>query len=342
MNRSTKKFTYVWAIIIVLVAAFTFIDLPYYVTTPGEARVLDEVINVDGGSQDGGEFMLTTVRVGEANIIQYIWAQFNEYHELIEEDLIKREGESDEEYHQRQLDVMANSQTSATIVAYQAANKDITITKNGVLVTGIIEGMPADGKLELGDLIVEVDGKKVEETEQLLEQLGSYEKSDTVNLTIKREDKEMKVELGFSEFPAAYNAEDDKVGVGITGPVTATTIETDPSIKINTDEIGGPSAGLMFSLEIYNQLTEEDWTKGYEIAGTGTINDEGEVGPIGGIKQKIVAADGSGAEIFFAPVAHSNYDDALEAGKDIDTDMKIVPVETFEDAREYLKQLKEK
>ncbi|MFP3361706.1 S16 family serine protease, partial [Planococcus sp. SIMBA_143] len=79
----------------------------------------------------------------------------------------------------------------------------------------------------------------------------------------------------------------------------------DPSIKINTDEIGGPSAGLMFSLEIYNQLTEEDWTKGYEIAGTGTINDEGEVGPIGGIKQKIVAADGSGAEIFFAPVAHS-------------------------------------
>ncbi|MBF0708333.1 PDZ domain-containing protein [Alkalihalobacillus hwajinpoensis] len=339
MNRGTKRFTYVWAIIIVLVATVTFIDLPYYVTTPGEARVLDEVINVEGGSQDGGEFMLTTVRVGEANLVQYIWAQFNEYHELIAEDLIKREGESDDEYHQRQLDVMANSQTSATIVAYEAAKKEIKITKNGVLVTGIIEGMPADGKLELGDLIVEVEGKRIEETEQLLDELGSYEESDTVNMTIKRGDQEKQIELGFSKFPKAYGTEDDKVGVGITGPVTATSIETDPSININTDEIGGPSAGLMFTLEIYNQLTKEDWTKGYDIAGTGTINESGEVGPIGGIKQKIVAADGSGAEIFFAPVAHSNYDDAMEAAEDIDTDMKIVPVETFQDAIDYLKQL---
>ncbi|MGG1688351.1 SepM family pheromone-processing serine protease [Pseudalkalibacillus sp. NRS-1564] len=339
MNRGTKRFTYVWAIIIVLVAAVTFIDLPYYVTTPGEARVLDEVINVEGGSQDGGEFMLTTVRVGEANLVQYIWAQFNEYHELIAEDLIKREGESDDEYHQRQLDVMANSQTSATIVAYEAAKKEIKITKNGVLVTGIIEGMPADGKLELGDLIVEVEGKRIEETEQLLDELGSYEESDTVNMTIKRGDQEKQIELGFSKFPESYGTEDDKVGVGITGPVTATSIETDPSININTDEIGGPSAGLMFTLEIYNQLTKEDWTKGYDIAGTGTINESGEVGPIGGIKQKIVAADGSGAEIFFAPVAHSNYDDAMEAAEDIDTDMKIVPVETFQDAIDYLKQL---
>ncbi|WP_347550476.1 SepM family pheromone-processing serine protease [Pseudalkalibacillus hwajinpoensis] len=342
MNRSTRKFTFGWVIILVIVAAITFIDLPYYVTTPGEARQLDDVVSVEGGSADGGEFMLTTVRVGEANVIQYVWAQFNEYHELIAEEMIKREEETDEEYHQRQLEVMAGSQASATIVAYQAAGKEITITKDGVLVTGIIEGMPADGKLELGDLIVKVNGETVEETEQLLELLGQYSESDTVTLTIKRVGEEQEVELGFQAFPEPYNTEDGKVGVGITGPVTATTIETDPELKIDTDQIGGPSAGLMFSLEIYNQLTEEDWTKGYEIAGTGTINEDGEVGPIGGIKQKIVAADGSGAEIFFAPVAHSNYDDAMEAADDIKTEMKIVPVETFQDAVDYLKQLKVK
>ncbi|MBN8207361.1 PDZ domain-containing protein [Bacillus sp. NTK071] len=340
MNRGTKKFTFIWVMIIVVVAAFTFIDLPYYVTTPGEARELDEVIKVEGGSEDKGEFMLTTVRVGQANLMQYVWAQFNEYHELIPEELIKREGETDEQYHQRQLDVMANSQTSATIVAYQAAGEGIEVTNNGVLVTGIIEGMPADGKLEIGDLITKVDDKNIETTEELLDKLGTYSESETVNLTFDREGTKKEIEVGFSPFPEPYNTEKGKVGVGITGPVTSTSIETDPPIDIKTDQIGGPSAGLMFSLEIYNQLTKEDWTKGYEIAGTGTINEKGEVGPIGGIKQKIVAADSSGAEIFLAPVAHSNYDDAMEAAKDIKTEMKIVPVETFQDAIDYLKQLK--
>ena len=74
-----------------------------------------------------------------------------------------------------------------------------------------------------------------------------------------------------------------------------------PKVTVKTDEIGGPSAGFMFSLEIYNQLTEEDLTKGYQIAGTGTIDADGTVGPIGGIEQKIVAADKAGAEFFFAP-----------------------------------------
>ncbi|WP_377889380.1 SepM family pheromone-processing serine protease [Alkalihalobacillus sp. R86527] len=342
MNRTTKRFTIVWAVIITLVAAFTFIDLPYYVTTPGEARELDDVIKVDGGSPDKGEFMLTTVRVGEANIIQYVWAQFNQYHELISEDMIKREGESDKEYHERQLEVMAGSQTDATIVAYQAAERSITINHKGVLVTGIVEGMPAEGKLQAGDLITGVDGESIEKTKELLDVLGEYSKSDKVVITFKRNKKEQEIELGFSAFPERFNTEDGKVGIGITGPVTAKTIKTEPSIDINTDQIGGPSAGLMFSLEIYNQLTEEDWTKGYKIAGTGTITEDGEVGPIGGIKQKVVAADGSGADIFFAPVAHSNYEDALEAAEDIKTKMKVVPVETFKDASDFLKQLEKK
>ena len=75
----------------------------------------------------------------------------------------------------------------------------------------------------------------------------------------------------------------------------------DPKVKIDSHEIGGPSAGLMFTLEIYNQLVEDDLTRGHEIAGTGTINEKGEVGPIGGIQQKVVAASDAGAEVFFAP-----------------------------------------
>ncbi|TLS37645.1 SepM family pheromone-processing serine protease [Pseudalkalibacillus caeni] len=342
MSGSTKrtvKISYLWVIIIVLAALITFVRLPYYVTTPGEAKALDNVIEVDGGNQDRGEFMLTTVRIGEANIVQYLWAMFNEYHHIYPKEDIRREGETDEEYHQRQLEVMSSSQKNATIVAYRNAGKEVEVINNGVLVTDIIEGMPAEGKLKLGDMIVEVDGTTVDTTEQLLKILGGKEKGDSVTITLRRDGKTVEVQVSMASFPEKFNAPEDKAGIGITGPITATEVKTEPDIKIDTNQIGGPSAGLMFTLEIYNQLTETDYTKGYQIAGTGTINQDGEVGPIGGIKQKIVAADKAKAEVFFAPVAHNNYDDAVEAAKDIETEMKIVPVETFKDALDYLKKL---
>ena len=88
------------------------------------------------------------------------------------------------------------------------------------------------------------------------------------------------------------------MGIGL---VDDREIISDPKVKIKTESIGGPSAGLMFSLEIYNQLTKNDLTKGHSIAGTGTIDPDGTVGRIGGIDKKVVAADNEGAEIFFAP-----------------------------------------
>src|SRR5699024_769198 len=104
--------------------------------------------------------------------------------------------------------------------------------------------------------------------------------------------------------------------------------------------IGGPSAGLMFSLEIYDQLTEEDLTKGYEIAGTGQVDYDGNVLPIGGIDKKVIAADKAECDIFFDPNEHgmpdSNYQTAKETGEEIGTDMKIVPVDDFEEALSYI------
>ncbi len=102
----------------------------------------------------------------------------------------------------------------------------------------------------------------------------------------------------------------------------------------------------MFSLEIYNQLTKEDMTNGYQIAGTGTIDPDGKVGPIGGIEQKIVAADKAGAEIFLAPNENgrknSNYKAALKTARDIHSNMKIIPIDTFNEAVSYLRKLPQK
>ena len=162
-----------------------------------------------------------------------------------------------------------------------------------------------------------------------------------IQIVYKREETEKRATIALKPFKDRPN----QVGLGISLD-DYTRVTTDPIISINSEQIGGPSAGLMFSLEIYNQLTKGDLTKGYQIAGTGTIDEAGKVGPIGGIGQKIVAADKSGADIFFAPNengnARSNYQDALVAAKDIDTKMKIVPVDSFDQAVEYLEHLKKK
>ncbi|HEY0827908.1 MAG TPA: S16 family serine protease, partial [Bacilli bacterium] len=114
-------------------------------------------------------------------------------------------------------------------------------------------------------------------------------------------------------------------------------------------EIGGPSAGLMFALEIYNQLVDQDITKGYRIAGTGTIDTKGQVGVIGGIKYKVVAADKAGADIFFAPkdfipedkmyLPIKNTTEAMNQAKKMNTKMIVVSVDTLEDALRYLEAL---
>ena len=111
-----------------------------------------------------------------------------------------------------------------------------------------------------------------------------------------RNGKQLKENLNVKTIPNGNG----RVGIGVS-IVTERELVVDPKVKINSHEIGAPSAGLMFTLEIYNQLVEEDLTKGHEIAGTGTINEKGEVGPIGGINQKVVAASDAGAEVFFAP-----------------------------------------
>ncbi|MNI70497.1 Lon protease [compost metagenome] len=105
---------------------------------------------------------------------------------------------------------------------------------------------------------------------------------------------------------------------------------------VNTD-VGGPSAGLMFTMEIINQLTPGDLTKGHRVAGTGTIEADGNVGAIGGVKHKIVAADRKGAEIFFVPV--KNYEEAKAKADQIGTDMKLIPVSTLAEALKYMQEL---
>ncbi|TYR82828.1 PDZ domain-containing protein [Priestia megaterium] len=323
----------------VMVAMLCFYPLPYYITKPGMAQELSPIIQVEDGYKEQGTFMLTTVQMGRATPLSYVLAKVQGFHYLYPAEQILQQGESDEEYSIRQLHMMDASKESAISVAYQAANKPIKYENKGVYVMAVVAGMPAFEQLKVGDIIKKVDNKKIETAQQLIDYVSTKKAGETVTLIVQRNEKSIEKKLSL----APFQEDDRRVGLGIS-------LETDrdlmvkPAVHIDTEKIGGPSAGLMFSLEIYNQLVKEDMTKGHQIAGTGTINDEGMVGPIGGISQKIVAADKEGADVFFAPnengAAQSNYAEAVETAEKINTKMKIIPIDTFDDAINYLEKLK--
>ncbi|ULT58476.1 PDZ domain-containing protein [Neobacillus drentensis] len=318
-----------------------YYSLPFYVSKPGMAKELEPIITVDDGYKEEGSFMLTTVRMGRANIYSYLEAKMRKYEEIYPLNMILTDKETEDEYNARQLHMMAGSKLNAIEVAYRKAGLPVKYKYKGIYVVQVVPGMPAEGKLQAGDRIFKVDGNSFPSSEKFIDFVSKKQAGDKITLTFLRNKKINTVSVSLQRF----KEDPTKIGIGIS-LVDDKSIIVDPKVKVRTDEIGGPSAGLMFSLEIYNQLTSEDLTSGYQIAGTGTIDEQGNVGPIGGIEQKIVAADKAGAEIFLAPNEKgsktSNYRDALKTARDIKTKMKIVPVDTFDEAVQYLEKLPNK
>lgn len=330
----------IFAVLILVIGSFlATYKLPYYIYKPGRADPLNPIVEVEDGYESEGDMHLVTVSGGQATPIQYIWGKILPYHEIHPlEDV--RGDLSDEEYMHAQLQMMESSQQASTVVAYEAANQDITIEYKGVYVVSVVEGMPAEGLLKMGDRIIGIDGSEIKEADDLIQYIETKSAGDTVEIDVIREEEKMTTEITLEAFK-----DSDKVGIGIQ-LVTDRDVQVDPEVTFTSGRIGGPSAGLMFALEIYDQLVEEDLTRGYQIVGTGELDYNGNVLRIGGIDKKVIAADREGCDIFFAPNENgrddSNYQVAKQTAEEIGTDMKIVPVDTFYDALNYLKKLEDK
>ncbi|GLY10591.1 SepM family pheromone-processing serine protease [Pseudobacillus badius] len=333
----------IYVFILLLIGA-AFIDLPYYVMKPGDAHALKPIVEVAGGKKDEGTLMLTTIKMGEANYITYALASLRDYEEILPVEEVRSPHETNDEYNIRQQYLMSNSQQNAITVAFDAAEKPYTFQYEGVYVLNVFPGMPAEGVLEAGDRIVAIDGKEFKSSRLFTDYIQTKQPGEKVTITFIRNKEKMEKSISLKKF----EGNEQKTGMGI-GLADQKKLVSKPKVKLKADSIGGPSAGLMFSLEIYNQLVKEDVAKGRKIAGTGTMEPDGTVGRIGGIAQKVVAADKAGAEIFLAPDDYispelkkrvpgivSNYKEAARTAKDIDTKMKIVPVHTFDDALTYL------
>ena len=220
---------------------------------------------------------------------------------------------------------MTNSKDVAAYVALDHLGYDVSIEGSGAVVVQVVEGSPADGVLETGDTIVAIDGETVELTEQVAEIVGSRAPGDTIVMTIEDSDgvtRDVEVTLA---------AREDDPDAGFLGVATVTRdldFNLPIDVEIDSGNVGGPSAGLAFTLAILDVLTPGDLTGGDLVAVTGTIGPDSTVGAVGGVAQKVVAAAEAGAEVFIVP--RSELEQATGAGADI----RVEAVDDLDDALE--------
>lgn len=331
--------TILFGVLIILL----FIPTPYYLNQPGSIEELAPKVTVqDGEKSEKGSLNLTTVYSIKASN-PYIWL----YGLVAPNTEIRREEDvkgnlSDEEYNSLLLHMMDSSKQNAIIASLTEANKKVEYHYNGIFVAQVLENSKAKSIIHVGDVIKKVDGQTFNESEELINYLKDKPVGDHVTIEFMhgKEKKEATIEV------IELNKKTGQVGIGIS-PENNMTIEPSIEVDINSENIGGPSAGLMFSLEIYNQIEKGDLTKGYKVAGTGTMDASGNVGQIGGIEHKIVAAHKEDVDIFFYPKDINSYDTnekeikakVKEEGYE---DITIVPVSSLQEAIDYLEKLPEK
>ena len=308
-------------------AAFNVPIPVVYAYEPGPARDVEKLVEVSGErtySSDGSLY-LTTVRVDiNVTVVEWIEAAIDPAKLIVSKNEVTG-GRSFDRLEEIQLQQMESSKEQARVVALNALGYPPP-TGDGAKILDVQEQSPAGGTLETDDVITSVNGSDVETTCDASQTIGAVEIGDEVELTVLRDGKERNLSLTTAENPE----DPSKAYVGVF--MTNKGFEYDPGVdvKFATGEIAGPSAGLMFSLTLYDQLTPEDLTGGRQVAGTGTIGCGGEVGAIGGIEQKVAGAEGEGADVFLAP--SGNYEAALAVADDIE----VVEVATFQDALDFL------
>ena len=227
------------------------------------------------------------------------------------------------------LDLLTANGT-ATYWAYTLAHKKV-VEKSSKLYVILTDPEEFETPLQVGDQILGMDDQFYDRVEDYSAYLQTKNKGDKVVVKIKRKKKELEVDA------PVYEYEDNKLlGIGLQ---YVREYETDPQVEIQFNRReSGPSGGLITTLEIYNQLTKKDLTKGYTIAGTGTIEEDGSIGEIGGIEHKLLGAFSAKADVFLSP-GGDNYKDAIKYAKKKNLKIQIIKVDTIQDAIEKLEGL---
>lgn len=321
-------------VLLALLALAALLPVPFIVLSPGPT--FNTIGDVDGVElveitdtttyPVTGALDMTTIREeGEPRspltVFGALAAWVDPNRAVLPRELLYGDDETTEEVQQRNAVLFSTSQSNAIAAALNTLGEPLV---EDVVVTAVVEGTPAFGVLDAGELIVAIDGDPVRVPEDVVEAVRSQPVGATLVFTVERDGEDVDVDVVSAEKP-------DEAGVPYVGITVGINYRAEFPIVFALDDIGGPSAGMMFALAIVDKLTPEDLTGGGHVAGTGTIDPTGAVGAIGGIRQKLAGARGAGATLFLMPEVHCE-----EAAGHVPDGLTVVPVTTLQGALDAL------
>ncbi|MGH2758399.1 MAG: YlbL family protein [Actinomycetota bacterium] len=313
---------------LILIVAILGVRVPYFALTPGPAQDVGRLIQIDGAKTTpvNGQLLLTTVSLHEIRVVEAVRGWFDPSIAVLSRSAIIPADSSEEEVEQRTNAQMEESHVLAGAAALDLLGYDVEIEPSGVRISAIDEDVPASEILRRGDVVVGVDGQPITQDEQLRAAVRRHRVGDVIGLRVLRGADTVDVStttVGLPEDPSI-----PAIGVHVE---TVPRVRLPLAIDIDSLGIGGPSAGLIFAVGIYDLLDAADLTRGRVIAGTGEISIEGDVGPVGGIRQKVESARRQGAHLFVVPLAE--LDQACSVAKE----MAVVGVEDLKQTIDVLR-----
>ena len=344
--KTHKKIILILSIILATAAvwAAVLIPLPYYIESPGGATDIRHVLTVNGQEdKESGSYNFVYVQVRQATAIQLLAAKFDKHSDIYTDEEMTG-GSSSEDYFRISQFYMETSQNLAKYQGLSLAGKQVSMDFFGVYVLSLAKDSTFKGILNVADTVTSINGKTFESSAQLIEYVSGLELGSDVTVGYESLGEKLTAE------GQIIKLDNGKNGIGI-GLVDHTEVKTSIPIEFQTENIGGPSAGLMFTLAIYTQLADPTLRDGRDIAGTGTIEQDGSVGDIGGVDKKVISAAQAGATVFFAPnnpvdeeilkedpSALSNYEEAVKTVEEEGLDIEVVPVTNIKEAIAYLEE----
>lgn len=328
------------AITLGLVVLTLVLPVPFVKLAPGPTfNVIgelegQEVIMINGTETypTSGTLDMTTVREsggprGGLTFFDAVGSWFNSQDAVVPRELVYPDDVSGEEVKQRNAALFSTSESDAVAAALNYLDLPITTE---LVATAVVSDAPADGVFQPRDEIVSVNGTPVKQPSDVVQAVQGEPVGTTFDFGIRRASEDMMVQVT----SAPNSANDDKPYIGIS---VGELYSADFDIDFTLQDVGGPSAGLMFATGIVDKLTPENLNGGGNVAGTGTIAPNGEIGPIGGIRQKLAGARNTGAELFLMPRQH-----CAESQGYVPEGLTVVPVSTLTEAIEQMQSWVEK
>ncbi|WP_327304648.1 PDZ domain-containing protein [Streptomyces sp. NBC_01298] len=348
MPRRTATMLASTLMLFALLCAGVFMKAPYSEMSPGPTvNTLGDshgepVLNISGHKTypTTGHLNMTTVRVTSAdydmNLLEAVYGWASGDNIVVPHENLYPDGKTEQESTQENAEEFSQSQESAKVAALKQLGIPVAAR---VIVASVVKDSPSEGKLHAGDVIKAVDGTPVKAPEDVAKLVTKHKPGEPVVFTIVPAAEAAEAEKAHREPTGttkvtiiAGKAEGD--GHAVVG-IRAGTDHTFPfTIDIKLADVGGPSAGLMFALGIVDKLTPENLTGGKFVAGTGTIDDAGKVGPIGGIQMKTIGARQAGAQYFLTPA-----ENCAAAAGDVPDGLTLVKVSTIDDAVKALEKI---